>query len=49
MVSRFTGGECLGVYHGVKVYWWRVSWGISWYQGLLVEVILRYIMVFKVY
>jgi hypothetical protein len=25
MVSRFTGGGYIEVYHGVKVYWWRVS------------------------
>ena len=25
MVSRFTGGGCLEIYHGVKVYWWRFS------------------------
>jgi hypothetical protein len=44
-MSQFTSRGCLEVYHGVKVYWWRVSRGISWCQGLLVEVILRYIMV----
>ena len=49
MVSRFTGGGCLEIYHGVNVYWWRLSGDISWYQDLLVQVILRYIMVFKVY
>ena len=27
MVSRFTSRGCLEVYHGVKFYWWRVSWG----------------------
>ena len=47
MVSRFTGGGCLEVYHGVKVYWWRVSRGISWCQSLLGEVLLRYILVSK--
>jgi hypothetical protein len=25
MVPRFTGEGCLEVYHGAKVYWWRVS------------------------
>jgi hypothetical protein len=25
MVSRFISGGCLEVYHGVKVYWWRLS------------------------
>ena len=45
IVARFTGGGCLEVYHGVKVYWWNVSWGISWCQGLPVEVFLRYVMV----
>ena len=44
-MARFTSGGFLEEYHGVKVYWWRVSRGISWYQGLLVEVVLRYIMV----
>jgi hypothetical protein len=48
-MSQFTSKGCLEVYHGVKVYWWRVSRGISWCQGLLVEVILRYIVVCKVY
>jgi hypothetical protein len=24
-VSRFTSGGYLEVYHGVKVYWWRLS------------------------
>jgi hypothetical protein len=44
MVPRFTGGGCLRVlvYHGVKVYWWRLSWGISWCQGLLVKGVLGY-------
>jgi hypothetical protein len=45
MVSMFTSGGCLEEYHGVKVYWWRVSRGISWCQCLLGEVVLRYIMV----
>jgi hypothetical protein len=45
MVSRVTGGGYLEVYHSVKVYWWRLSSGITRCQGLLVEVILRYIMV----
>ena len=45
MVPRFIGEGCLEVYHGAKVYWWRVSWGISWCQGLLVEDVLGYIMV----
>jgi hypothetical protein len=25
MVSRFTGEGFLKVYHGAKVYWWRLS------------------------
>jgi hypothetical protein len=25
MVSRFTGGGCLEIYHGAKVYLWRFS------------------------
>ena len=45
MVSRVTGGGYLEVYHSVKVYWWRLSSGITQCQGLLVKVILRYIMV----
>jgi hypothetical protein len=45
MVPRFTGGGCLRVYHGAKIYWWRMSWGISWCHGLLVKGVLRYIMV----
>jgi hypothetical protein len=43
--SKFTGGACLEVYHGAKIYKWRMSCGISWCHGLLVKGVLRYIMV----